>query len=178
MIRALLQLIPLGLLAAVAALTTVIAAKNREEAALRDDLNTALQCQAAVAGVGDPAGLCPPAVIAVARRATAAAACDQALLEANLFAVRASCSTEVKTLLGQRDAESVRADSLADTLQAERADRAAAITRAEIRARTEAERNARAAAAIAAAPRDGAGHVVLDAERLRQLADAAGPAAD
>lgn len=178
MIRTLLQLIPLALLAAVAALTTLVAAKNREETALRADLNTALQCQAAVAGVGDPAGLCPPQVVQVARAAARSAACDQALLQAELFAVRTSCSTEVKTLLAQRDAEAARADSLAEIVQRERADRAAAITRAENRARTEAERTARAAQAIAAAPRDGAGLVVLDAGRLRQLADSAAPAAD
>ena len=167
-LTALIRLWPLWV--ALAASLGLNLSKGREEGRLRAVIASHLACSAAVAGA-DPAAsaeACRPAVAARHLTAVRADRCDAALLAADLFAVEAACSTEVKTLLAHRQAETRRADSLMDTLKVERADQAAAIARAETRARTQAERKARADAAIAAAPRDG-DLLVFDAGRLRQL---------
>lgn len=159
-------------------MSAVTVAEHRASGRKIDALETIVAaqtgCNVALAGpdVLVSAERCPPALAAVHTTALRAQACDQALLEAELFTVRATCSTEVMTLLAQRDAEGGRADRLAETLEAERIDRAAAITRAEIRARTETERTHRAEAALQSAPRSDAGLVVLDARRLCEFRDA------
>lgn len=153
----------------------VIFGKNREEADLRAVLQGWEACGEAVATdavTESVERLCPAAIAEDVTGSRRTAACDQALLEADLFAVRATCSTEVKTLLGQRDAETNRADSLAEVLSRTRADQAAAIARAETRARTEAERSARARTVIEGAPRGPDGLVDCDAGCLRDLAGA------
>lgn len=157
-----------------AGLGVLIKAKAAEERSLRDALDGFQACHIALgeSDLSASAARCAAPVAAVHANARRAEACDQALLEADLFTVRTSCSTEVMTLLAQRDAETHRADQTARALMAERADRAAAITRAEARVRTETERKARAEAVIQDAPRNGDGLVVLDAQRLCELRSA------
>lgn len=144
--------------------------KAREETQLRDRIAGLEGCQATLVK-GDltaSAEACPSAVAAVHVQARRASVCDQALLGGDLFALRTACSTEVKTLFSQREAETLRADSLDEALKTERARRSADIARAEARARTETERKLRAEAAISSAPRNG-DLLVLDADRLCQL---------
>lgn len=150
------------------------AIKGREAADLNVRVKAHVACDQAVQGADIlvSAERCPAKIAAVHAVALRAEACDQALLKADLFTIRTSCSTEVMTLLGERDAESRRADRQTETLAAERVDRAAAITRAEARVRTATERKVRAEAVIQDAPRDGDGLVVLNARRLCELRDA------
>jgi hypothetical protein len=166
------KLVPLALGGgvAIAALVGVIALKNAEEAGLRETMAGQTACLTA-AGGADPvasAASCPPAVAAQHRIARASVRCDRALLEADLFAVEAACSAEVKTLLSQRDAETVRADGLVGALARARTDQAAAVSRAEARARTQSQRTARGQAVVSSAPRDVDGLVVCDAGCLRE----------
>lgn len=162
-----------GLLGVSGLLLALVAAKTAEEGRLRETLDGHAACEAAVATVDPTASAvrCSTAVAAAHAAKLRAEACDQALLGGDLFVMRASCSTEVKTLFAAREAETRRADSLAEVLSEERAGQAAAITRAESRARTQAERTQRAQSTLRDAPRRG-DLVVLDAERLRQLGDA------
>ncbi len=170
--------VALALGAALIALAAYTFNERQDHEAKAEGLRAVIQghvsCNGALAGpdILVSAERCPPELAAVHATARRAEVCDKALLEGDLFTVRTACSTEVMTLLAQRDAESRRADSQADALRAERADRAAAITRAETRARSETERTHRAEAALQSAPRNGAGHVVLDARRLCELRDA------
>lgn len=160
--------IALGL--AILTLSGLSLGKAREETRLRDRIAGLEACQGALgkADLTASAEHCPPPLAAVHVAARRQAGCDHALLAGDLFALRTICSTEVKTLFAQREAETRRADNLADILKTERADRAADIARAEARARTETERKLRAQAAISSAPRDG-DLLVLDAGLLCQL---------
>lgn len=160
----------IALVLAVASLGGLSISKVREEAQLRDRIEAQADCLKAVAGDDTgPAGLrCPAPVAATHRTAVQARACDQALLGGDLFLMRTACTTEVKTLFAAREAETARADGVAEQLAQERAGQAAAITRAEVRVRTETERKLRAEAALSSAPRNG-DRLVLDAGRLRQL---------
>lgn len=164
-----------ALLVAVAMLVATAAVLTRMNHDLRGEVADHKACADAV-GRHDLAaidGRCEARVAAAARQAVQAETCDRALLAGELFVQRAACSTEVKTLAAGREAETRRADSLAEALAQERAGLSAAITRAETRARTETERKLRAEAVIQDAPRRD-GLLVLDAERLRRLgADAA-----
>ena len=150
-------------------LASVVVAKQAEEGRLRKVIAAHESCLRDAAGL-DPAASarsCPVPVATQHRIARASARCDEALLKADLFAVDAACSTEVKTLLAQRMAESRRADSLDEALKGARAAQAAAVARAETRSRSQAERTARGQAAVTHAPRDDAGLVVCDAGCLR-----------
>ncbi len=153
----------------VAALSLLVVTKHQEEGRLRKTIAGHEACLRDAGGTDVAATVrsCPAPVAVQHRIARAAVRCDAALLSADLFAVEAACSTEVKTLLAERQAESRRADSLDEALKTTRADQAAAISRAETRARTQAERTARGQAAVSAAPRDAAGLVVCDAGCLR-----------
>lgn len=157
-----------------AGLGIVVKSKTAEEKGLRSALGGFEACHTALTGTDLTASSskCKPPIAAVHAAARRAEVCDQALLNADLFTIRTSCSTEVMTLLAQRDAETHRADRQTSALAAERADRGAAISRAEARVRTETERKARAEAVIQDAPRNGDGLVVLDAQRLCELRSA------
>lgn len=173
--------IVLAMSALLIALGGLTFSKTAEEGRLRATIEGHVACDAALATDDLLASTvrCPPAAASLHAAAHRAEACDRALLNADLFTVRTSCSTEIMTLLAERDAESRRADRQTETLASERADRAAAITRAEGRVRTETERKLRAEAVIQNAPRNGDGLVVLDAQRLcelRSAADACAPA--
>lgn len=155
---------------AVLTLAGLTLSKCQEEGRLRTDLAARDACLKAVAGddLSSTNLRCPAEVAQVQAVAVRSSVCDAALLTGELFVMRSSCTTEVKTLHGQRDAESRRADSLLEVLRQERVGQAAAITRAEARARSETERKHLAEAALSSAPRDG-DLLVLDADRLRQL---------
>ncbi len=152
-----------------ALLAATVVAKNAEERRLRKVIGAHESCIRDAGGVNPSATAesCPSTVAAQHRIARASVRCDQGLLKGDLFAVDAACSSEVKTLQAQRMAESRRGDSLAENLQRARADQAAAVSRAETRARTQAERTARGQAAVSAAPRDADGLSVCDAVCLR-----------
>ncbi len=162
--------IVLAMAAVIVALGGLSIGKTAEEGRLRTSIAGHVACDVALTkpDLTASAARCPGPVAAVHVEALRSALCDRALLGGDLFALRTSCSTEVKTLFAHREAETRRADALAELLARERADRGAAITRAETRARTETERKLRAAAVISDAPRRG-DLLVLDAERLRQL---------
>lgn len=164
----------LALVGVILALSGLTFSKTAEEGRLRKVIAGHETCAVALATNDLQAAnsTCPAATKLIHAAWNRAETCDRALLEADLFTVRASCSTEVMTLLAQRDAEAGRADRLTETLADERADRAAAITRAEGRVRTETERKLRAEAVIQNAPRNGDGLVVLDAQRLCELRSA------
>lgn len=153
----------------IAAMGLLIVTKHQEEGRLRKTIAAHESCLRDAGGINAAAsaGSCPAPVALQHRIARASVRCDAALLGADLFAVDAACSTEVKTLLSERNAESLRAGSLADALKRARADQAAAVARAENRFRSQAERTARGQAAVSAAPRDDAGLVVCDAGCLR-----------
>lgn len=120
----------------------------------------------------DAGRLCDPAISNDHAAAVMAKTCDQALSARpeNLAAARMVCSTAVKTLVTQRDAAIGERDSALGDLKTTRAGQAAAITRAEARIRTEAQRKIDAAQVVAAAPRDAAGLVVCNAVCLRERA--------
>lgn len=119
-----------------------------------------------------PETLCPPVIAEHWARSVQAAACDQVLTARpeSLFAIRASCSTPVKTLLAQRDAAQGEVAALAAELKAERAGRAAAVNRAAADARVQSERKTRRETADARAPRDPSGRVVCGPDCLRERA--------
>lgn len=154
----------------IAAMGLLIVTKHQEEGRLRKVVAAHEAC-IRDAGGEDPAltaRSCPQPVAIQHRIARAAVRCDAALLGADLFAVEAACSTEVKTLQAERQAESRRADTMATALTRARADQAAAVSRAEARARTQNERTVRGQTVVSAAPRDADGLVVCDAECLRR----------
>lgn len=125
------MILALGL--AVLVLSGLVIGKTQEEGRLRGRIRAVESCQAALptTDLTATAERCPPLVAAVHVEAVRSAACDKALLGLDLFALRTVCSTEVKTLFSQREAESRRADALDDILKSERAAHAADIARAE-----------------------------------------------
>lgn len=131
------------------------------------------QCTAEVGagsvGLLASAKICPPAIAQVHTVAVHAQACEAALSAKpeNTYGVGAYCSTPVKTLQAERDVARSEARRLTADLQNERLGRDDAISRATVAATTQAERKARAAAAVQAAPRDGDGLVVCDAKCVR-----------
>lgn len=172
MIRIILALVSVAI-----ALGGLSIGKTQEEGRLRETIAGHVACDFALTGSDLTASAvrCPGPTATAHAASVRTEACDAALLSLDLFALRTSCSTEVKTLFASREAESRRADQLAEILDQERAGRAAAITRADARARTETERTMRAQSALQGAPRRG-DLLVLDAERLRQLGAGDAPA--
>ena len=154
----------------IGAMGLLIVSKHHEERRLRAEVTAQAACIKAAGGLDAAATAagCPASVAVQHRLARASVRCDAGLLGGDLFAVDAACSTEVKTLLAQRVAETNRADSLDAALKRARADQAAAVARAEARALSQAERTARGQAAVSRAPRDDAGLVVCDAGCLRE----------
>lgn len=162
----------LRLIGPLAALALVIVAgvqtKRANDYAARDAAHQA--CAAAIdAGrtVVDVSVACDPAISLTYSVASQSKACDAALKPLDLYGVRAACSAPVKALQADHAAQVANAGDLRRQLTAERAGRQAAILRAAAAATTETERKARAAAALKAAPRDGSGLVVCDAQCMR-----------
>lgn len=161
----------LVLIGSVLALGGLVIMKDAEEHRLRATITAYQDCDKALErdDLDGVAKACPATTMAIHRAWHRAERCDRALLEADLFTVRSSCSTEVMTLLAQRDAEAGRADRQTKALADTRADQAAAIARAEARVRTQTERTARAQITLDQAPRADDGLLVLDAGRLCSL---------
>lgn len=115
---------------------------------------------------------CDPAIASAQFAALSSAVCDQALSakSENTAALRQVCSTAVKTVVAQRNVAIGERDAALGDLKTTRAGQAAAITRAEARIRTEAQRKIDAAQVVATAPRDADGLVVCDAVCLRRRA--------
>jgi|GEM_PF-3037738 len=132
-------------------------------------------CVSAAGSADKPIEGCPLPVAQAIVDARQAAACAAAIEAGDLFGERTSCAAPVK----RRGAElaAARAD-LAD-VQAQLADAErlslAAISRAEARATTAAQRSAHAAATLAKAPRAHDGFIGCDADCLRGLS---GPSAE
>lgn len=159
----------LALLLGVVFAAHVVLGWRSQAAAFRD-------CQAAVSptvkAAADPAKACPAVIAADHLAAVQGRACDDAL-EAkpeNTFGVAARCTGPVKRVFAERDTARSEAGRLISTLNQERIDRDSAINRATASATLQAERKARAAAAVQAAPRDAAGLVVCGAQCLRDRA--------
>lgn len=131
----------------VGSLTAVIVAKTGEEKALRDRLGAA--------------------EVSVAR----AKGCDTALFAADLFAIEARCSIEVKRVAAERDARTRERDDARADLDKLKADQAAAIARAEARGRTQTQRTQSAQDRLDAAPRNPAGLGRCDADCLSRLGE-------
>lgn len=129
-------------------------------------------CTAAVdgrPGAAPVANVCDPSVAAAVQAVALATACDSDLSKL-ARGVSGLCSAPVQRVAAARDA---LADEVADRdqqLAAARTAQAAAVSRAAARATTEARQDAHADQVLRAAPRDGAGALVLDADRLRELA--------
>ena len=156
-------------LALFAAGVGLLALDRNHLAALNDKR---LACTASVAGAprSRPVGeVCDPPVAAAALAAAQAASCDSALL-AMASGAPATCSTAVQRVAADRDA---RAAEVADRdlqLSQARQTQAAAVSRAVERATAQAEEASHAANVLSQAPRDAAGDVVFDADRLREFA--------
>lgn len=166
------------ILAALGALLTVGAALTtvwqwRSDAMVLRACVAALAPKAGNLDVGDR---CPALISADHLVASGALACDAALSARpeNGFGVQAACSTPVKTVQAERDVARREAARLTEDLKQERLSQDAAIARATASATALAERKARAVAALKAAPRDGDGLVVCDADCLRARWGAAG----
>ncbi|ALL14277.1 hypothetical protein [Caulobacter henricii] len=118
----------------------------------------------------EPVKVCEPIIATSHQVAARSSACEAALAARpeNIFGVRMACSAPIKSLFAQRDVAQAEAGHLAKALNDERLGRGAAIARAQLSATTQAERKARAAAAVQAAPRDGDGLIRCDAECVRE----------
>ena len=113
---------------------------------------------------------CEPAIADKVDRARLADRCDAALTGNALVAIHDMCSTPVKTIVADRDA---KAGDLADAneqLSGAQSRQDAAVSRAEARATTSAQRKAIDDRTIQTAPRDPAGRVRCDAQCLRAFA--------
>lgn len=129
-------------------------------------------CIAGVKAKGDAGDIssCPAEIAARIETARRADACEAALQGANLSAVRAVCGLQVKRLQAERDAAAANLADTAGQLAGAKADRDAAVLRAEARATTTATRKAANDRTIETAPRTADGNVHCDAECLRRLA--------
>lgn len=116
-----------------------------------------------------PSGLCAPAIAVAVIAAQGYVSCNSALDGGDLFAIRATCSTPVKTLLAERDAARTERDGAKRDLNRTRKEQPAVIARAATRARTQVQKEVQAHAAISAAPRDSDGLSVCSDQCLRNL---------
>lgn len=154
-----------GLSAALVAVSLVVSLQTRK-------LNAHRVCLVALqAGRSDldPAKVCEPIIASAHLVAARSNGCDAALTSRpeNTYGVGAYCSTPIKTVQAERDVARAQAGRLTITLTNERLERDDVVARASAAATTQAERKARAALAIASAPRDGDGLVVCAADCLR-----------
>lgn len=168
--------VPLSGLAATAlvgaALTGVILLKNAEETRLRAVIAAHDGCVGAVTngGLDASASRCPPAVAAAHRDQVRTRACDAALKSGDLFAQRAACSAEVKTVTAERTAALGERDDARRETARLRADHGAALARAEARGRTQALRTHELETRLEGVPSpDPGGLRRCDADCLRNL---------
>ena len=161
----------LGGAVALAVAIGVAALDWRDAREARADLRS---CEAGAADSGKPLDSCLPRLKGAIVAQRQGAACEAALAADDLWGISTACGAQVKDRVArQRAAEHNLADAREQLAQAEQRT-IAAVTRAEARARSTAERKARATAAISAAPRDAGGLLVCDADCLRDTSG--GPA--
>lgn len=128
------------------------------------------RCEKAAGTPDQPTGECPALIasrIAASRRALE---CETAIGKRDLYAIRATCGEQVKRVVAQLGAAESNLAAAQQDLKTERASRADAIARAELRAKTQANRTADNDRTIKAAPRTDDGRVRCDAECVRRLA--------
>jgi len=125
-------------------------------------------------GKGSSLDDCLPVIALEVAAARQAAECDRTLLPTMdataRFIMLNSCGPGAKRLVAERDTLASERDGLKTLFDRARANADAAVSRAESRASTQQKRTDHAQGTIAAAPRDGDGHIVCDAGCLRQLA--------
>ena len=95
--------------------------------------------------------------------------CDNALSGEQAYRIAAACSQPVKTVQADRDTARIERDGLKGDLGRLRVDQAAALSRAVARAKSPANKETIAHAALDDAPVDGAGLTVCSADCLRGL---------
>ena len=131
-----------------------------------------LACVAAVdgrRGAKALADVCDAPIATAVLAARRAADCDAGLM-LPAGGAPATCSAPVQRVVADRDARAAEvADRDAQLAQA-RAVQAAAVTRAAARGAAQAKEAAHAHDVVSQAPRDAAGDLVFDADRLRDLA--------
>ncbi len=142
---------------------------DRNHLAALNDRHVA--CTAAVEGrrgAKPPPDVCDLPIARAKLAADQAADCDAGL---RLLAegAPATCSGPVQHVAADRDARTAEVADRDRELAGARQVQAAAVVRAEARARTNAQKEAHADAVLNSAPRDAGGAVVLDAGRLRDL---------
>jgi hypothetical protein len=128
------------------------------------------RCEKAAGTADKPTGDCTAAIAARIAAARRALECEAAIGRRDLYAIRATCGAQAKRAVAQLDAAESSLASVQQDLKTERATRADAIARAEMRATTLANRTADNDRTIKAAPRTDDGRVRCDAECVRRLA--------
>lgn len=116
-----------------------------------------------------PSVKCDLVVSTAVIRAQQAIDCDSALSGEQAYRIAAACSQPVKTVQADRDTARIERDGLKADLKQLRADQAAALSRAVARAKSQANKETIAHAALDDAPVDGAGLTVCSADCLRRL---------
>lgn len=157
-----------GVVAAAIAAWLIWAVNDRYK--LAGEVRQHQACLAAVAKPDVPLTACAPAIAEQVDRARLAAGCDDALHRGGVVAIRALCSAEVKTIVADRDAKAGNLDDANRQIREAQARQDAAVSRAEARALSTAERKAANDRTIQSAPRTADGSVRCDAECLRALA--------
>lgn len=163
---------------AVVALIGAIYAGVRHYQGLRADRAAYAGCVGLVADPApsvDAAAGCDAGVAQAIVRAAAAVACDAAIVAeqkaegSGALRLHAACSPPVKRLFAEVLGLRGSLESATLTIEQMRADRQAAIARAEARVRAQERKKAHAEAAIARAPRAPDGRIVCGVDCLRAL---------
>lgn len=129
-------------------------------------------CSKAAASPTAPLDACDKTIRPIVETARNAAACEAALgaKPIDLYAVRITCSEQVKKVEADRDVQLANLADAEAQLATATADSAAAVERAEKRATSNVTRKAANDQIIETAPRTADGHVHCDAECLHRLA--------
>jgi hypothetical protein len=132
----------IGMGALVAFSTAVLISKSIEETRLRAVIAGHDACAAAVTNgeLDVSTSRCPPAVAAAHRVQVKTRTCDAALASGETFVLRSACSTEVKTVVADRDAARIERDDARSDAARLRRDQGAALARAEARGFAQAQR--------------------------------------
>jgi hypothetical protein len=129
----------------------------------------ALACEAAVTNDEATTLNCPQVIADAATRARRYQDCDAALGRADLYAVRAACSAQVKRRDAEAAALAATAADLSRQLAEARAATAGAVARATARAATVSRKDANASHAIRSRPPGADGRITCDDQCLRDL---------
>lgn len=156
-------------LALLAAGLGVLVLDRNHLAALND---RRLACTASASGKPNskpPSEVCDPPISTAVLAAAQAASCDSGLA-ALASGAPATCSAAVQHVVADRDARAAEVADRDQQLAQARQTQAAAVSRATVRATAQAKEAAHAQTVVTLAPRDAAGDLVFDADRLRDLA--------